>query len=423
MARAVHAIQIDDQELELEQHDIAAVKRSQHRSRQIRQQAIERRRRNFARFTLGLAIFVVALLVGRYLWSLRSATVPALVGRSLEMAEAQASEAGVGLKIAAGRYDKSLPAGTILRQKPKPGVSLRSGDRMVVVVSRGPRPVGVRTAIVPLLEGLNLHQAKLMLARAHLKYSLGGTAATRLRGNQKVVIQIPAAGAIVKPGKVVTLMSGADLKALRANPYPVQFDPVKPEVIQRGNPDRKEVALTLDDGWNADPRILDYLEQNGIRGTAFLIGGRGVANANPELVARLDKMGWEVANHTYTHYIMTAFDDEWVGHDLRKAQKVISNITRKQVPYVRPPGGAYGDRFVNVAAANGFKVVMWTIDSADSRSATYDQEVANVLNNLQPGAVILFHFGGHNTYEVLQRVIPEIRQRGYKITTVTDVLR
>jgi peptidoglycan/xylan/chitin deacetylase (PgdA/CDA1 family) len=201
------------------------------------------------------------------------------------------------------------------------------------------------------------------------------------------------------------------------------FDPNRETVIKRGNPDRPMVAITIDDGWNKDDRILDLLESYGIRCTVFVVGGRGVAESNPQWIARMDRAGFEVCSHTYDHYKLTDHPFDYVLEDIVMGQDVIAAVTGKRYPYMRPSGGSYNETTIEACRAAGCYLVMWSNSTGDTgNGVTVEQEVAAVLNNLKNGDIILCHFGGHNTYEVLKRIIPEIKSRGFQIGTLTEVL-
>ncbi len=201
------------------------------------------------------------------------------------------------------------------------------------------------------------------------------------------------------------------------------FDPSKPEVIHRGNPNRPMVALTIDDGWNRDDRIFDLLRAQSVPATTFLIGGRGVAEGDPAWVKSLDDAGLEVCSHTYDHYKLTDHPEEYIANDIKHGLDVIQSITGKRLPYMRPPGGFVNEAVIQAAVENHCYIVMWTSAFGDTdEKVTADQEVQSVLANLCNGDIILCHWGGYHTYEAMSRLIPEIRARGYEFGTLSDVL-
>jgi len=199
--------------------------------------------------------------------------------------------------------------------------------------------------------------------------------------------------------------------------------PVTPEVVRRGNKDLKRVALTIDDGWNADPRILKLLKKWKIKFTAFLIGGRGVASSQPKFVKAITDAGGEICSHTWSHYVMRGKSEDFVVSELWNGQGAVTNVTHEVLPYVRFSGGDYDQPALDWTGREGYWVVNWTLDTRDSTpNPTVDSEVNAVMGGLSNGAIILCHWGGHNTYEVLSRIIPQIQKRGYEVTSLSRVL-
>jgi peptidoglycan/xylan/chitin deacetylase (PgdA/CDA1 family) len=201
------------------------------------------------------------------------------------------------------------------------------------------------------------------------------------------------------------------------------FKPIPPSVHDRGNPELKRVAITIDDGWFEDNPLLDLFQSYGIRCTVFIIGGRGIGDAKPHWIKKMDDMGFEVCNHTLDHSIITDLSDEKLEENLRQAQKNITNVTHKIYPYFRPPFGTYDKRTLDIAAKNGFKIILWTVSIKDTyRKIKVKQQVDYVLEHLQNGAIILAHFEARNTLEVMEELIPIILEKGYEIGTVSEVL-
>jgi peptidoglycan/xylan/chitin deacetylase (PgdA/CDA1 family) len=201
------------------------------------------------------------------------------------------------------------------------------------------------------------------------------------------------------------------------------FDPVPPAIVYGGNAERMEVAITLDDGGNLDPRILDLLESYGIQCTVFPVGRW--AERNPEWIRRMDADGWEVANHTYTHPVkkpnrLVDIPDESVKGELLAAQEVISGITGKKYPYFRPPGGWVDDRVAALAGDLGYITVMWSLDSLDAAdpNLTPLDRAERIMARVKPGQILLFHFGGYGTYETLRQLIPRMQSQGYRFVTL-----
>ena len=195
------------------------------------------------------------------------------------------------------------------------------------------------------------------------------------------------------------------------------------QVIHRGNPDLNRVAITIDDGWNADMRILDLLQSCKIKYTAFIPGRLIDTDSPPGLVERVYETGGELCSHTYTHRVMRGLPESVFLDEIWRSEAAIARVSHKVYPYVRYSGGAYDFPSVAWAAREGFWVVNWTIDSLDTKEGvSANAQVNYILSRLEPGAILLFHFGGYHTCEVLSRVIPEIQRRGYEVTSLSRVM-
>jgi peptidoglycan/xylan/chitin deacetylase (PgdA/CDA1 family) len=195
------------------------------------------------------------------------------------------------------------------------------------------------------------------------------------------------------------------------------------QVLYRGNPALRRVALTIDDGWNADFRILDLLRVWKIKYTAFIPGGLIDKDNPPGLARRVYESGGEVCSHSYTHRVMRGVPEPVFLDELWRSEQAICRVTHEVYPYVRFSGGAYDFPAVAWSAREGFWVVNWTIDSLDTKEGiSTNAQVDYILSNLEPGAILLCHFGGYHTYEILSRVIPEIQKRGYEVTSLSRVL-
>ncbi|MEY3019043.1 MAG: Serine/threonine-protein kinase [Actinomycetota bacterium] len=126
--------------------------------------------------------------------------VPGLVGLALGRASEVLRELGLELDVAARRYDPS-PPGTVLTQEPEPGIDLRRGDLVTVVVSDGPAPVEV-----PNVRGETVGDAIAALSARGLEVEVirrGGPAAAL--APDRVYDQDPGPGATLRPGETVIL--------------------------------------------------------------------------------------------------------------------------------------------------------------------------------------------------------------------------
>jgi serine/threonine-protein kinase len=117
-------------------------------------------------------------------------TVPSMLGQPLD--QAQATLAGLGLKVVVKQQENTKPANTVLAQDPTDGAGVETGATITLTVSKGPAAVAV-----PNLIGQDVEVARQLLAQVGLQ--------AQVIGAGKVRIQNPPAGQPVPPGTTVVL--------------------------------------------------------------------------------------------------------------------------------------------------------------------------------------------------------------------------
>ncbi len=194
----------------------------------------------------------------------------------------------------------------------------------------------------------------------------------------------------------------------------------------RGNRDRKEIALTFDDGphLNFTPRLLEILRKNNATATFFVVGEQ--AERHPELVRDIVAGGNAVANHTYHHVnlnrIPATIRDQMVATEIKACGEVLAGITGKAPHLFRPPGGDYTDRVLEICEALGYKVILWTDNPGDYRSPSPEFLREYVLDTARNGGIILLHDGVEQTVQVLPQILEVLRDRGFKLVSVDQLM-
>ncbi|NLY70082.1 MAG: LysM peptidoglycan-binding domain-containing protein [Clostridiales bacterium] len=192
--------------------------------------------------------------------------------------------------------------------------------------------------------------------------------------------------------------------------------------IYKGNPSKKMVALTFDAtyGDNQTYRILEILRNNNIKATFFL-SGIWLYNF-PDLVRAIAADGHEIGNHSYTHPHMSQITLPEVDSQVIRTEALIKNIAGTDPYLFRPPYGEYNQAFLNALASLGYLTIMWTIDSIDWKYPGPDQIISRVVDNIEPGAIILMHQSVSQTADALPELIARLKELGYSFGTVTQVL-
>jgi peptidoglycan-N-acetylglucosamine deacetylase len=213
---------------------------------------------------------------------------------------------------------------------------------------------------------------------------------------------------------------------------------VSSRLITHGSRSGHEVALTLDMGGRVGDAlaIVNWLVEHDVHASIFMTGamadnpntdaGRqvlAIVDAHPEL--------FTLGNHSYTHRDFRTLTAAEIRDELRRTEAAIAPYCSQDLrPFFRPPNGGYdADVLAAVGAAGYRSTVTWDIDTIDWRpikndppGPTADQIVAKVLDRAQGGSIVLMHLGGYETYEALPRIVSGLRDAGFELVTLDELL-
>ncbi|SHI75013.1 polysaccharide deacetylase family protein [Parasporobacterium paucivorans] len=217
------------------------------------------------------------------------------------------------------------------------------------------------------------------------------------------VLKIPASGGAVTSSQVV---SGGVIAA-----------------------DGKQIALTFDAGWLYDQTepLLNVLDAYDVKSTFFLRGYW--VSDHPQLAKEIAGRGHEIENHSLTHSHMTAMTDVQILNEMVQSTDIILSTTGIRPHLFRPPFGEYDARMLPILGAEGYDyTVMWTVDSHDwaeelnGVAITEAYLINRVLSNATDNGIVLMHVGGYHTVEALPEIITGLKNAGYSLVTVNDML-
>ena len=188
---------------------------------------------------------------------------------------------------------------------------------------------------------------------------------------------------------------------------------------------QKKVALTFDDG--PHPRItrqiLDYLDEEGIKATFFIIGCN--AEQWPDIVKEEIDRGHEIGNHTYSHDGKKRGSASQMHDDLAHTDDILRGSFGYEAVLFRPPQGICNDNVISAASDFEYKIVLWDIDTHDWAHASTESIVSNVKQNVKGGDIILFHdytSGVSHTLDALKIIVPYLKSEGYDFATVSELI-
>jgi peptidoglycan/xylan/chitin deacetylase (PgdA/CDA1 family)/uncharacterized caspase-like protein len=203
-----------------------------------------------------------------------------------------------------------------------------------------------------------------------------------------------------------------------------------PKIVWGNNLPEKTVVLTFDDGPHArnTPQILDVLKQYDVHAYFFSLGknlgesdGKKVINTrNEAVVKRIIDEGHILANHSYSHAILTKLDEAGRSGELHKTNLLISKSNGQSNTLFRPPYGSRDKELDKLAAKDGMISVMWNIDSmdwADPLPESIADRTMLELEKTQKG-ILLFHDIHKQSLLALPTILKALAEQGYRVVTL-----
>ena len=179
----------------------------------------------------------------------------------------------------------------------------------------------------------------------------------------------------------------------------------------------KQVAITFDDGpSNQTTRLLDFLKENDIRVTFFLVGNRMTSFSSN--VKREAAEGHEIGYHSYGHAMQTGLSSAQITSDFQKSDKILYEMTGKHFTVWRTPGGDYNTR---VLQAVPLPHIMWSVDTLDWKNRNASSVYYSVVN-AKDGSIVLMHDLYGSTVDGSIMAMKEMLAGDYEFVTVTELL-
>lgn len=213
-------------------------------------------------------------------------------------------------------------------------------------------------------------------------------------------------------------------KNLSINAFSNNYD----RVINHGPKEEKVIALTFDDGPHPTytNQILDILKEYDVKATFFVLGK--FAEAYPDIIIRQWQEGHEIGNHTYSHVDAKRVSKKVLYNEYKKTQEIIENLINHQPRLFRPPYGSFDSQALDIMEMHDSIIVLWSAhqDSKDWSNPDVEEIVNTTLSNIRNGDIILFHdyvyYDESSTVEALKEIIPELKSRGYRFVTISELL-
>ena len=182
------------------------------------------------------------------------------------------------------------------------------------------------------------------------------------------------------------------------------------------------VALTFDDSPHATltPRILDVLAEHDAHATFFMIGEH--VAGNEEVVRRLVEEGHELGNHMMSNAPSARLPTAEFERQLLQTHEVLAPFG--PVRWFRPGHTWFNRRMLSQIHRHGYRCAMASAYALEFLPISAPYAAQHILLNVRPGGVIILHDAAadqERTVAVLERILPALRRRGYRIVTLSEI--
>jgi peptidoglycan/xylan/chitin deacetylase (PgdA/CDA1 family) len=232
----------------------------------------------------------------------------------------------------------------------------------------------------------------------------------------------------VAPGLLAAATRARDAEQLRmarisARNYLFEEIEFSHPKLVRGNPTTPTIALTFDDGPHPvrTEQLLSILREEKVKATFFVVGK--MVDKRPHLVREIAADGHEVASHTYSHQRLPTLTEGQLEHELRAGSEAIERVLNVAPRFYRPPGGEYDDRVIEETKRLGMTMVLWTADPADFAYPSAQLIEQRILDKASNGGIVLLHDGIPQTMAMLPDLIRQLKARGYRFVTCSELAR
>lgn len=198
-----------------------------------------------------------------------------------------------------------------------------------------------------------------------------------------------------------------------------------------GDPIRREMAFTFDDGPN-DPHTLHLLEvlaKHRVRATFFMIGR--YVKQHPEIAAAVAREGHSIGNHTFTHPNLIFRTVSQVRSEITACEGALDDaVDQAHLPIFRPPWGARTPFVLRTVREMGMTPIMWGVTGYDWNASSAADIKNDVARQIRGGSIVLLHDGGHKhmgvdrafTVQAVDDMLHKYKEEGYVFRTIPEMM-
>ncbi len=194
--------------------------------------------------------------------------------------------------------------------------------------------------------------------------------------------------------------------------------------ITSGGEQRREIALTFDDGPGPyTPRLLDQLQRIHAPATFFEVGFM-ISYFHHSLQREL-RMGMVIGDHTELHPMMARLTPPAQEREILLQTDRLGQYGAAFPRLYRPPYGSFNTPTFRILHRLHMLMVLWSDDTDDYLRPGANAIVQRALAGAKPGAIILMHDAGGTrteTIAALPQLVHALRARGYTLVTIPQLI-
>lgn len=169
-------------------------------------------------------------------------------------------------------------------------------------------------------------------------------------------------------------------------------------------------------------KILEILARNNVHVTFFMTGGW--VEKYPEDVKSIAAAGHDLGNHSENHKKMSELNADECKQEILSVNDKVKALTGSDMFLFRPPYGDYNNNLITTTRSINYYPIQWDVDSLDWKNYGVESIINTVLNHkhLGNGSIILMNNGAKYTADALESVIKGLREKGYEIVPISQLI-
>lgn len=199
------------------------------------------------------------------------------------------------------------------------------------------------------------------------------------------------------------------------------------------DPNKPMVALSFDDGPvgiasdDTSTRIQNVISENGFHATFFYVvnlWGRQINDTTKQEILRAQELGFEIANHTYSHPDLTNQTAEFIQKEINDCSAYLTELTGQKNFLVRPPYLSVDD---NLQACAPAPLITRAVDSYDWNNKTAQEMIDDITARMNDGSldntIVLMHETYEETTKAVEYIVPMLKANGWQVVTISEMFK